>query len=117
MFRRDYAEAVRGFHADALWSNTAEFPGPRCCLGPQAIMDFWTTLMEDVDIDQQEVERAITNESAVVVGVHSVGRAVRSGIAADVRWAAAFQLRDGLISRVDVYGNWQKALAATGLSE
>jgi ketosteroid isomerase-like protein len=82
-------------------------------------MDFWTTMMEDFDTDsgKQEVERLIPGESTVVIGVHSVGRAMRSGIPVDVRWAAVVQLRDGLISRVDVHGNWEKALAAAGLSE
>jgi ketosteroid isomerase-like protein len=106
-------EAARGFHADAIWQNTAEFPGPLRCVGPQAITDFWTTLVEDFD-GTQEIERLVEVENTVVIGVHGVGRAMASGMPVDVRWAAIFQVRDGSISRVDVHGDWSKALAAAG---
>jgi ketosteroid isomerase-like protein len=110
----EHHEAARGFHADAIWQNTAGFPGlpgPLRCVGPQAITDFWTTLMEDFD-GTQEVERLVEVENTVVIGVHGAGRAMASGMPLDVRWAAIFQVRDGRISRVDVHGDWSKALAA-----
>jgi ketosteroid isomerase-like protein len=75
MHRGEHQEAVRGSHADAVWQNTAEFPGPHYCLGPQAIMDFWTTVVEDFD-GTQEVERLAEGDNAVVIGVYSVGRAI-----------------------------------------
>jgi ketosteroid isomerase-like protein len=112
----DHREAARGFYADAVWQNTAEFPGPLRRVGAQAIMDFWRTMMEDFD-GTQEVERLIAGENTVVVGVHAVGRGRTSGIPADVRWSAIVQVRDGEISRVDVHGDWSKALAAAGLSQ
>src|SRR5436189_4047686 len=41
--RRDYEKALHDFHADTVWHNTAEFPGQRICVGPEAIIDFWET--------------------------------------------------------------------------
>jgi hypothetical protein len=40
-----------------------------------------------------------------------------SGIPADVIWAAIFRLRDGQINRVDVHGDWEKALKAVAQEE
>jgi len=115
MYGGEYQEAARAFHDDAVWHNTAEFPGPHCCQGPQAIIDFWTTMMEDFE-GTQEVERLAQGGNAVVIGVHSVGRTT-SGIPVDFRWAALVQLRKGKISRVDIHGDWSKALKAVGLEE
>jgi ketosteroid isomerase-like protein len=111
----EHQEAARAFYADAVWQNTAEFPGPLRCVGPQAIMDFWATVTEDFD-GTQEVEQLAGRENTVVIGVHVVGRAMASGIPVDMRWAAVVQVRDGRISRVEVHGDWSKALAAAGLS-
>ena len=57
--RRDYEKALHGFHADAVWHNTAEFPGQRICVGPEAIIDFWETLMESFEESgsRMDVER------------------------------------------------------------
>ena len=72
--------------------------------------------MEDFE-GTQEVERLVQGGNTVVIGMHSVGRARRSRIPADVRWAALAEVRDGRISRVDVYGERSKALKAVGLKE
>jgi ketosteroid isomerase-like protein len=78
--RGSYPDAARALHADAVWHNTAEFPGPRQCVGRQAIVDFWAILMEDFDetAATQTVERLVEHENAVLVSVHSVGRGGRA---------------------------------------
>jgi ketosteroid isomerase-like protein len=119
-FRRgDYRGAVREFHADAVWHNTAEFPGQRFCVGPEAIIDFWKTLMESFDEAEStmEIERVVEGENSVVVAVHSVGKGKASGIPLDFHWGAAFRVSHGKISRVDVHGELKKALKAVGLEE
>jgi ketosteroid isomerase-like protein len=117
--RGDYQGAARGLHADAVWHNTAEFPGPRTCVGPQAIVEFWESLMEPFEETDRtmDVERVVVGEDSVVLGVHSVGRGKTSGVPLDVHWGAAFWLRDGKISRVDVHGDWAKALKAVRREE
>jgi len=64
----------------------------------------------------QQIVKAIEDGDTVVLGVRSVGRGAGSGAPIDVRWAAVFRIRDGLIGRVDVYGDWVKALTAVGLA-
>ena len=116
--RCDYEKALHGFHADAVWHNTAEFPGQRICVGSEAIIDFWETLMESFEESgSMDVERAVEGEDTVVLWVHSVGEGKASGVPLDFHWGAAFRVRDGKISRVDVHGDWAKALEAVGLAK
>ena len=115
----DLQGAALGFHADAVWHNTAEFPGQRTCVGPQAIIDFWETLFESFEDtgSWMDIERVVEGENSVVLRVHSSGRGKASGVPIDLRWGIAFQVRDAKISRVDVHGDWAKALEAVGLRE
>jgi ketosteroid isomerase-like protein len=117
--RRDYQEASRCFHSDAVWHNTREFPGPSTCVGPQEIVDFLAALQEPFDAPSRAmgIERVAESGDRVVVGVHSVGKGKSSGLPVDVHWGAVFQVRDGHISQVDVYGDWGRAHAAAGLDE
>ena len=113
---RDYGDASRYFHADAVWHNTREFPGPSTCVGPREIVDFWATLLEPFDATgTTTVERVAESGESVIVGLHSVGKGKASGVPVDVRWAAVFEVRGGSVSRVDVYGDWERAHAAAGL--
>jgi len=50
VIRGDYREASDCFRPDAEWHNTRQFPGPLTCVGPRAIIDFWTTLVESFDV-------------------------------------------------------------------
>jgi ketosteroid isomerase-like protein len=111
----DLQGATRGFHADAAWHNTAEFPGQSTCVGPQAIVDFWETLVESFEEGMMDIERVVSGQDSVVLGVHSTSRGTASGVPVDLRWAMAFQVRGSKISRVDVHGDWTKALAAVAL--
>ena len=115
--RRDYEKALHGFHADTVWHNTAEFPGQRICVGPEAIIDFWETLMESFEESgsRMDVERVVEGEGTVVLGVHSVGEGKASGIPLDFHWAAAFHVSDGKIARVRTYLDHGEALEAAGL--
>jgi ketosteroid isomerase-like protein len=86
-------------------------------VGIEAIIDFWATLMESFEeSERMEVERIAEGQDSVVLAMHSVGRGKASGVPLDLRWGAVFHLRDGKINRVDVHGDWAKALKAAGLS-
>ena len=113
---RDFQDAATGFHDDAVWHNTREFPGPSICVGPQAIVDFWETLWESFD-GETSVEQIIDGEHGVAVGAHTVGRGTMSGIPLDVRWGIAARVASGKISSVDIYGDWAKALKDVGQAE
>ena len=117
--RGDYGEAAPRFHDDAVWHNTADFPGERSCVGPAAIVDFWRALMEHFEgaEERMQIEQTVEGEHAVVLAIHSVGRGRASTVPIDVRWGAAFHVRNGRISRVDVHGDWRKALSSAGLAD
>ena len=114
--RRRAHDDAAAFAEDAVWQNTASFPGPATCAGREAIAAFWDGLIEDFDEDagEQRIERAAEAGGAVVVELHSVGRGRASDVPVDVRWAAAVTVADGAIRRVEVHGDWSKALAAAG---
>jgi ketosteroid isomerase-like protein len=120
LLRGEYEEAARAFQADAIWHNTAEFPGPLRCDGLDAIIDFWTNHTELFDNrrdGKQEIEQVSGRQNVVAVALHAIARWPESGIPVDVHWAAAVQLRGEKISRVDVHGDFSKALDALGLEE
>jgi ketosteroid isomerase-like protein len=117
MLRGDDEDARRGFQEGAVWHNTSVFPDASTCVGPQAILSFWATLEETFHGGQTDVEQSVEGGDAVVLSLHSVGRGNASGVPVSVRWAAAFRVIDGKISRVDVHGDWAKALEAAGLAE
>jgi ketosteroid isomerase-like protein len=115
--RGDYQGATRGFHADAVWHNTVEFPGPATCVGPQAIIDFWETLVESFEESRMDIERVVEGENSVVLRVHSVAQGRAGAVPVNLHWAMAFHVRGSKIRRVDVHGDWAKALEAVGLAE
>ena len=116
IFSHDFRRAATGFHHDAAWHNTREFPGPSICVGPQAIAKFWETLMESFD-GETSVEQITDGEDGVALGAHTVGRGTTSGVPLDLRWGIAARVASAKIPRVDVYGEWAKALKAVGLEE
>lgn len=113
----DYQTATRVFDADATWHNTGEFPGQRTCVGPQAIIDFWKTLLDSFEDDGMDIERVVEGENSVVLDVRSAARGRAGGVPIEVRWSVALHVSGGKISRVDVHGDWAKALKAVGLKE
>jgi ketosteroid isomerase-like protein len=114
---RDRRAAAAFFTAEAEWHNTSAFPGPRVCIGSDAIIDFWVTFVEDFEVGGDEIEQVLDIDCRVVVGFHQWGRGRRSGVPFDVRYAAIFELGDERIVRVNIHGEYAKALAAVGLRE
>jgi ketosteroid isomerase-like protein len=72
--------------------------------------------MESFD-GEIRVEQIIDGEEGVALGAHTIGRGMTSGVPLDLRWGIAARVVGGKISRVDVYGEWAKALRAVGLEE
>jgi ketosteroid isomerase-like protein len=114
---RDRGAAAAFFTADAEWHNTSAFPGPRVCVGPDAIIDFWMTFVEDFEFGGDEIEQVLDIGCRVVVGFHQWGSGRRSGVPFDLRYAAIFELGEERIVRVNIYGEYVKALSAVGLRE
>ena len=110
---RDYDRAALRFAPDAVWINTAAFPGPRVCTGPDEIMAFWRELYESFEDEGSfEMIEATERGERVAASLHSWGRGAASGTPTDIRWACVAELRDGLIAHVEIHGTYEKALAA-----
>ena len=114
---RDRDTAAALFTPDAEWHNTSSFPGPRVCVGPDAIIDFWVTLTEDFESVSDEIEQVSSGDDRVVVGFHQWGRGRQSGVPFDLRYAAVIELAHQRIVRIDIHGGYAKALKASGLRE
>jgi ketosteroid isomerase-like protein len=115
----DYEAASRCFHGDAVWHNTREFPGPSKCVGAAEIINFWAALLEPFDAKAPSwtIDGTAGRDEAAVLDVHSVAEGNASGIRLDVHWTAVFQMREGKVARIDVYGDPARARAAAGMEE
>lgn len=113
--RRNFAEAGSRFDPRAEWHNTSSFPGPATCTGVDAIVGHWKTLFEDFELDGMEIEEMMDTGDSVVVQLHTSGRGRASGAPIDTRWASLYRFRDGKVVRVDVFGEYGRALTAAGV--
>ena len=114
--RRDYRGAAARLRDDAVWHNTAEFPGPNVCVGPQAIADFWEALTDSFE-GETSVEALTEGDEGVLVDAHTVGRGRSGRVPLDLRWSLVFRVCSGKVGRVDVFGERAKAIRAAGLEE
>jgi ketosteroid isomerase-like protein len=114
---RDRRLAASLFTPGAVWHNTSVFPGPRVCVGLDAIVHFWETLLEDFEVAGTEIEQISDVDGRVVAGFHQWGTGRLSGAPFDQRFAAIFEVVDQRIVRVDIHGEYAKALEAVGLRE
>ena len=113
---RRYADAAACLRADAEWHNTRGFPGPTVCRGPDQIASFWEQLFEAYGSSITEIERIEQGDGVVAVLLHAKGSGRSSGVPLDTRWAHSVWILDGLIERVETYGDYERALKAVGLA-
>ena len=112
-----YEDAAGVLSEDAEWHNTAGFPGPTVCRGRADIARFWRELFETyAEMPDRRVERVEHADGVVVTEQHGRATGRSSGVPVDIRWAHVFHLRAGEIARVETYGQYERALAAAGLS-
>ena len=109
---RDLEAVHRLFAPTATWHNTSVFPDERVIEGPDRILDFFDAIMEGLDETAYAVERVAEAAGGVVVGFHTQGTGRASGVPLDVHWAVVVHVRDERISRIDVYGSFERALEA-----
>jgi len=85
----DRRAAASVFTPDAEWHHTSSFPGPRVCVGLDAIIDFWVTLTEDFEDFGDEIEQVLDVDGRVVVAFHQWGSGRQSGVPFDLRLAGS----------------------------
>ena len=82
--------------------------------GAQRFVDDWTGAWDDWEI---EIEEIYDVGDEVVVVVHQRGRARTTGMALDMAFAQTWTIRDGRLTRMDMYSDPSEAIKAAGLGE
>ena len=82
--------------------------------GAQRFIDDWTGAWDDWEI---EIEEIYDVGDEVVVVVHQRGRARTTGMALDMAFAQTWTIRDGRLTRMDMYSDPSDALKAAGLTD
>jgi len=82
--------------------------------GAQRFVDDWTGAWDDWEI---EIEQLYDVGDEVVVVAHQRGRARTTGMALDMVFAQTWTIRDGRLTRMDMYSDPSAALKAVGLPE
>ena len=84
--------------------------------GPEGFMQWledWSAAWEEWSLDPEEY---IDGDDRVIVVAKMHARGRGSGVEVDRQVALLFELRDGLIVRIDYFNNKSEALAAAGLA-
>jgi ketosteroid isomerase-like protein len=79
--------------------------------GAQRFIDDWTGAWDDWRLEIQEIYDA---GDKVVVVVHQRGRGRATGMAVDMVFAQTWTIRDGRLTRMDMYSDPSDALKAVG---
>jgi ketosteroid isomerase-like protein len=78
-------------------------------------MRTWT---EDFEDWSSRIERLIdAGDNRVVALTHQSATGKGSGVPVDLHHGSVFELKDGLVIRMRIYGDAKEALEAAGLSE
>ena len=103
---------------DAEWIPAPELVGPAVYRGVDGWIKFmrtWTGAFEDWS---SRIERLIdAGDNRVVALTHQSATGKGSGVPVDLHHGSVFELKDGLVIRMRIYGDAKEALEAAGLSE
>jgi hypothetical protein len=97
---RDIDGALALMHPDVDWPNGME--GGRE-LGHDAVRAYWTRQFGLIDSHVEPVGFERDDQGRIVVEVHQVVRDLEGSVLSDGRVRHVYTLRDGLVSRMDIY--------------
>jgi ketosteroid isomerase-like protein len=104
-------------HSELEIVPSSEFPESEILRGPAGFMRFMTRWPEIFECYEFTHEQFWDAGDQVVVVLHERARVPRSGSALDDRFAHIWTLRDGVVSRIQVFKDLAEALEGAGLSE
>jgi hypothetical protein len=99
---RDIDGALALMHPDVDWPNGME--GGRE-VGHEAVRAYWTRQFGLIDSHVEPVGFDVDDEGRIVVDVHQVVRDLEGSVLSDGRVRHVYTLRDGLVSRMDIYSS------------
>ena len=127
LVRSIYAAWERGDWSSSAWADPdietvmADGPAPGTWTGVAGMAEGWRDYLSTWEEYHSEVEEyRELDDDRVLVLVHRIGRAKRSGIElADLaaKGAALYHVRDGKVTRQVVYFDRERAFADLGLKE
>ena len=115
--RHDYQEAASHFSPDVEIDVTDRVLNPAIYRGLDGAMRFRDEIAETWDEFHVEIEDVLSAGDEVVVLVRSSGLGRASGAQVDSRAAWVAAVREQRITRLRLYRDRSRALAAVGLSE
>jgi ketosteroid isomerase-like protein len=126
LVRRAYAHTqatgqayVEGFAPGFVWDMSKYEGWPEQQLyeggdGAQRFLDDWTGAWDNWEL---AIEEICDGGDKVVAIVHQRGRARTTGMALDMVFAQTWTIRDGQLTRMDMYSDTSEALKAVRLEE
>ena len=99
---RDIDGALAVMHPDVDWPNGME--GGRE-VGHDAVRAYWTRQFGLIDSHVEPVGFERDDQGRIVVEVHQVVRDLEGSVLSDGRVRHVYTLRDGLVSRMDIYSS------------
>jgi uncharacterized protein len=104
----DFAWDMSHFHG---WPEQQVYEGFE---GTRAFLATWVDAWDDWEL---EVESLLDAGDRVVAFVRQHGTSKEAGLPIDMSFAQVWTLRDGKLSRMDMYSDRDEALADAGISE
>jgi len=98
-----------------VFSRATTWPGPQVYRGHDEVRGFVAEWVGGWDDYRFEVEELIDAGSRVVAVVRDEGRSKTAGIRVDRRHGEVWSVRDGMITRVELYDTRTEAIEAVGL--
>ena len=116
--RRDRKAVFELYDTGIVW-DASTVPGPIAGIyhGHEGVRQYMRDWREAFETHRVRAETFIDAGGRVVVGVRASGRGKASGVEVDMpRWLL-YEVRDGLVVRIDVFETQKQALEAAGLQE
>jgi len=110
--------ALPYLHSEIEWVAPPEWLEDRLYKGHDGIRRlsaYWTQLFDEYTLVPQRVIDA--GEGRVVILLHQQGRIVGSGDRVESPLGYLVEIRDRVVTRVEIYFSWEATLEAAGLSE
>jgi hypothetical protein len=114
--RRDFDAAIRWFHPQVDWVLPARQSSESCC-GPDEVIGFWNSIDETMDELQLMPQEWVDAGDQVATRLRHHGRGKESGLEIDTElYHQVVTFADGLMVRIEYFGDWDEALQAAGVA-
>jgi ketosteroid isomerase-like protein len=117
LWRERDAKSVFEFYDPAIIWESHYGPISGAYQGHEGVRQFFREWTEPLDTFRARAETFIDAGASVVVGTRVWAKGKGSGVEGEMPQGMVYTLRNGLVTRVDLYETKEMALEAVGLSE